>query len=193
MRALLVSLLGMAVIMAIFAGIHYSQGTPSVQEEVRPAFVLAPGEVRSTALQPSLAGSVILVELRIRGGPIDIYVMDDASAATLPHGGVIALDRPFTYDAAASRLGVAGEVSITLISDGETTLDILLDNSDAYYDGDAVPTGEVTVEFTSRYVAEEKRSLLLGYLATIPCVLLVAVTATRQVRRRLRDRHGRQD
>lgn len=179
----LVALLGLAAFLALFAGIHYSSDRVTFEEESLPAFVMAPGEVRSTAFQPTLPDTVVHIHLDIQGGPIDAYVMPSEQAARLPMGGSLRLDAPFSYDARWSRTNVSDTTEIRIVSDGRTWHDLILDNSDNHYDGDAQPTGTATVHLTARYIAVEERSLVLAYFAVLPSILLVTLTVVRKLRR----------
>lgn len=182
MFRLLAALLGLAVVFAVFAGIYYAPSNVELRER-SGAFNLAAGEVRQEGLQPTLAGSDIVVEVQILEGEVDIYVMDKEWASALPGDGRLNLDRPFSYHASLSRTHVNDTHTFTLRSDGQTWTSVVFDNSDNYYDGDATPdpngTGEARIKLTARFVDEEDRSLILGYLAVIPSVLLVVVTLGR--------------
>ncbi|HLF15972.1 MAG TPA: hypothetical protein VI796_00865, partial [Candidatus Thermoplasmatota archaeon] len=136
------------------------------------AFNLAPGSVRGDGIQPTGAGEPIEVRVTPDGGAIDVYVVDAEWARNLPGDGELDLTRPFSYHAEWSRLHVDRPTEIVLRSDGVTSYTLLLDNSDNYYAGDAVPDlsdgGVVGVELEVRYVDLEHTSLLLGALATLP-------------------------
>lgn len=189
MIRVVLALTGLAVFGALFAGIYYAPGNLTLKEEGDPAFRLAAGEVEQTTLQPTLAGTPILIQLQTFGGPLDIYVLEKDWSDVLPVDGVLRLDRPFSYDARRSLLGVEGQAEVTLVSDGKTSYIIIFDNSDNYYDGDTAPDpdsptlGQVDLLVTVRYVEEESRSLVFGYLATIPSLALVALTLWRKWRR----------
>ncbi len=197
MFKLLAALLGLAVVFAVFAGIYYAPANIELRE-ANSAFNLAPGEVRQESLQPSLAGSDIVVEVQVLQGEIDVYVMDNEWASDLPSDGKLVLSRPFSYHAEPSQTHVNGTHTFTLQSDGNTWITVVFDNSDNYYDNDAAPRadpangtdGTARVKITARFVDEENRSLILGYLAAIPSGLLVVVTLGRswaRHRRHLRE------
>jgi hypothetical protein len=193
MFRILIALLGLAVLGAIFAAIYYDPDNLEWKENGVPAFNPAPGEVRSYGIQPSLRGAPILVDVRVQHGTIDVYIMDKDWATTLPVPGEnrLSLDRPFSYHAEHSALGVRDRFTTTIVSDGVTWHTLVIDNSDNLYN-DTVPDeadGAAAVAVTSRYLAEEQRSLVLGYLAAVPSVLLVLVTLGRQFKRR-RDEQG---
>jgi hypothetical protein len=189
MIRLIVALVGLAVFGAIFAGIYYAPENLEFKQQGVPAFNLAPGEVAQTTLPPTKAGTPILVQIRTVS-PIDVYVMESGWSTFLPSGGKLQLDRPFSFDAAHSILGLNGSAEFSLISDGITPIQLVLDNSDNFYDGDTVPDldsstgGQASAHLTIRYLQEEQKSLMLGYLATIPSILLVVITLLRKARRR---------
>ncbi len=206
MFRLLAALLGLAVVLAVFAGIYYAPENVELRER-SGAFNLAAGEVRQEALQPSIPGSDIVVEVEVLQGTIDVYVMDKEWAGSLPEGGRLHLDAPFSYHAGTSATHVNGTYTFTLRSDGLTWMSVVFDNSDNYYDGDAVPAvddadangtraddaegaGTARVKVTARFVDEEERSLLLGYLAAVPSVLLVVVTLGRSWSRHRKAKWG---
>ncbi len=183
----LAALLGLAVIAAVFAGIYYAPSELEWKEEGRPAFSAAPGEVRSFGMQPSIEGGLIHVELLVTNGPVDVYVMETTWAAALPveSEGRLGLNEPFSFLAEHSFVGVNGTWSTTLVSDGKTWHTLVVDNGDNYYAHDTSPDNRTaSIQITTRYLEEEERSLWLGYIATTPSILLVAVTLWRQVRRR---------
>jgi len=183
-------LLGAAIIAAVFAGIYYAPGNDEARVNGWPAFNLAPGEVRQDGIQPSVPDSPIAVQIEVITGEVDIYVMDKEWAASLPQQGSLRLDAPFSYyqDLSASRVNTSH--TFTIISDGETWFSVVFDNSDNYYDDDAVPAEDAVAELrvTVRYLEQEDRSLLLGYVAVVPSILLVVVTLGRVARRHLRAR-----
>jgi len=178
MIRLVVALLGLGVIGAVFVGVYYA----SPEGTRKPPYNLAPGEVESDQLQPAGKGEVIELGIQVTGGPIDVYIMEAAQAQLLVEGGAMHLDRPFSYRSSLSRLNVTGHTVVTIVSDGETPLSVILDNSDNYYN-DTVPQGDASVRLVTRYPAEENRNLLLGYLAAMPSVLLVALTLWRKQKR----------
>ncbi len=188
MRRSVTFLLGSAVIAAVFAGIYYAPGNEQARTEGRPAFNLAPGEVRQTGIQPTLEGTPILVELVV-DGEIDVYVMEKEWAASLADERVDALrlDQPFSFDRELSRTMVNDTYTFSLVSDGLTWMSVVLDNSDNYYDGDSASNRTANVHVTIRFIEEESRSLTLGYIAAVPSVLLVVMTIGRQAWRHFRD------
>lgn len=175
-------LIGTAILAAVFAGVYYAPENLDARTEGRPAFNLAPGEVRQDGLQPAIEGSPIHVTIEVLSGTVDIYVMDKALAGGLAQDGALRLDAPFTYDAAWSATHVNDSHEFTLISDGETWKSVVFDHSDNHYEGDSVPDENTTAQLrvTVRYTQEEDQSLLLGYFAAAPSVLLVALTFGRQ-------------
>lgn len=187
------ALLGLAVIMALFAGIYYSDDTVLVTDRP-PAFSVAPGEVQADFLEPSLPGGEIRVNITVTGGAVDLWVMDQEwVASTIGEAGGFNLSRPFSYHAQYSVLNVSGPYNFTVIADGETRLAMVFDHSDAYYD-DTAPSadaGPVSIGVQTRYLEEEQKSLFLGYLAVIPSVVLVLLTLGRQVQRSRQRRKRR--
>lgn len=188
MIRLVIALLGLAVFGAVFAGIYYAPENVRLKEEGAPAFALAPGEARQSTVQPTIPGSPILVQVRSFGVPFDLYVMEKEWSDELAGDGRLALDRPFSYYSEHSRLGVTGDVEITLVSDGVTDYLLVFDNSDNHYLDDTVPdlsdpqNATVSIQLTVRYLEEEGRSLVLGYVAATPSVLLVVLTLWRKWR-----------
>ena len=199
MAKTVIALLGMAVLGAIFAGVYYAPSNVEFKERGAPAYQLGPGEVQSDRLQPTVAGTPILIEATVRGGPIDLYILEKPWAESLPEDGRLQLDRPFSYHAQWSRTRLNGTAQLALLSDGRTEYLIVLDNSDNYYDGDAAPDlasttgGTVSVQLTIHFAREEQRSLVLGYLAATPSVLLLVLTLGRKARRSLRTRRERRN
>lgn len=186
------ALLGLAVIMAVFAGIYYSDD-PVVVTERPPAFSVAPGEVSPDFLEPSVPGGEIRVNISVVGGPVDLWVMDQEwLASTIGEGGGFNLSRPFSYHAQYSVLNVSGAHNFTVVADGKTRLAMVFDHGDAYYE-DTVPGADaepVSIAVQTRYLEEEQKSLVLGYVAVVPSVVLILLTLGRQVqrwRRRRRD------
>lgn len=193
MIRLVIALVGLAIFGAVFASIYYDPAN-RVQVDSAPAFQVAPGEARQTTLQPTVPGTPITIHLRVTGGPIDLYVMEKEWSDSLARDGRLDLSLPFSYVAQQSRIGLEGAADFTVVSDGVTEWLLVFDNSDNHYLNDTVPDptgpthGEVSLEMTIRYVKEEHRSLVLGYIAAAPSVLLVLVTLGRKA---LRVRRGR--
>lgn len=190
MIRLMVALLGLSVFGALFAGIYYAPQNLHAKQEGVPAFSLAAGEAIQTTLQATVADTPIVVQVQSFGGPIDLYVMEAEWSDPLAGEGRLSLDRPFAYLAEHSQIGLAGRTDFALLSDGVTPYVLVFDNSDAYYLNDTLPdqtsptNGTVSVQVTIRYLQEETRSLILGYIAATPSVLLVAVTLVRKLRQR---------
>lgn len=188
MIRLIVALLGFTVFGAIFAGIYYAPDNVHFKEDGVPAFSLAAGEARQTTLQPTIAGTPIVVEVRSFGGPFDLYVMEAEWSDPLAGDGRLSLDQPFSYLAEHSAIGLTGVTEFVLPSDGITSYVLVFDNSDAYYLDDTQPdpasptNGTVSVQLTVRYLEEETRSLVLGYIAAVPSIALVAITLVRKIR-----------
>ena len=160
----------------------------SPHTERRPAFQVAPGEVRSDRVEAGVREGNISVHVHVEQGVIDVYVLESAVSDLIVDPGGLRLDRPFSYLAEWTRLGVTGNTTIRLPAGG--SYDIVLDNSDAYYGNDTQPDGEVAlVRLNVRY-PEEQPSLLLGTLAAIPSVLLVLFTLVRSIRRWRRNRQA---
>lgn len=195
MFRLLAALLGLAVLGAVFAGIYYAPENHRFHEEGVPAFNPAAGDVRSFGLQPSVRGSPIQVEVHVLAGRIDVYLMEKEWAASLPVPGEgrLGLERPFSFRAEHSAVGVNGTWTTTIVSDGATWHTLVIDNSDNYYANDTVPVDNETarVQIVTRYLDEEQRSLVLGYLAVLPSALLVVVTLGRQWMRWRRGRRSK--
>lgn len=193
MIRLTVALLGLAVFGAVFASIYYDPDN-RLQVESAPTFQVAAGEARQTTLETTAAGTPIAVHLRVTGGPIDVYVMEKEWSDSLAGEGRLDLSRPFSYLAEHSRLGLDGAADISLVSDGVTEYLLVFDNSDSHYLNDTVPDtasptqGTASIEMTVRYLEEEHRSLVLGYIAATPSVLLVAITLGRKAARARRRR-----
>ncbi len=196
MIKLVVGLTVLTVLGAVAAAFYYQPGPVEFREADLQAFNLAPGAVKSDGLQAAPEGSPVHVTVTAIGGPIDVYVVETEWAAHLPGDGELDLSRPFTYHAEWSRTGVNGTAAVSFVSDGVTSYDVIFDNSDNFYEGDAVPDlgsplgGVVSVGVEVRYLQEEERSLLFGYLATVPSVLLVLLTVGRKLRRRMRARRA---
>lgn len=188
-----IALVGLAVFGAVFALIYYDPDN-HLQTENAPAFQLAPGEARQTTLQPTIAGTPISVEVFVTGGPFDLYVMEKEWSDHLAGEGRLSLEQPFSYYAEHSRIGLDRAATFSLVSDGVTEYLLVFDNSDNHYLGDTVPDpdgptgGAVSVQITIRYLEEETRSLVFGYIAAAPSVLLVAFTLGRKIRRWVRER-----
>src|ERR1051326_3245782 len=178
---LVVSLLGLAVIFAIFAGTYYAPENIKAKTAA-PSFQLAPGQTQQVRLLPTVPGTAIVVQLRAVGGPIDVYVMEKEWADRLASNGVLNLTQPFSYEAGPSRTNVNGTYEFGLVSDGRTEHLLVLDNGGDFYRGGAVPdlhsptNGTVSIELTIHYLQDEQRSLWLAYLAATPGVALVLFT-----------------
>jgi hypothetical protein len=193
---LVVSLLGLAVIFAVFAGTYYAPENLRTKIAA-PTFQVAPGATQQVRLLPTIAGTPIVVQLRGVGGPIDVYVMPKDWADRLASNGVLNLTQPFSYDAALSRTNVNGTYDFALVSDGHTEYLLVIDNGGDYYLGGALPdlnsptNGTVSIELTIHYQQEEQRSLWLAYLAATPAVALVAFTIGHRIwRTRTAERPG---
>jgi len=190
------SLVGLAVMGALFAGIYYAPDNQELRDIGPPAFAPSPGEVRSFGIEPSLEGYPILVQVTVISGEVDVYVLDREWGNELlaTDQARIDLERPFNFHAQWSRSHVNGTFETTIVSDGETFYTLLIDNSDNHYEGDAVPdpeNGTAEVRITTRYVDTEKRTLVYAYLAATPSILLVAFALGRQgvrLRRRSEER-----
>lgn len=183
-----IALVGLAVMGAVFAAIYYDPDN-RVKTESAPAFQLAPGEARQTTIQPTIPGTDVTIHLDTVGGALDIYVMEKEWSDSLAGDGRLDLSRPFSFYREHSRLGAVGEAGIVLRSDGVTEYLLVFDNSDNHYDNDTVPDtsgptqGTISIQLTIRYLEEERRSLVLGYIAATPSVLLVALTLARRIHR----------
>lgn len=177
-----IALLGLAVFGALFAGLYYAPRNVLPREEGAPAFQLAPGEAKQSVLQPTVAGTPIVVQVHVTGSPIDLYVMEKDWSDGLPRGGVLQLDQPFSYYAEHTLLGITGTHDIVLVSDGTTEYLLVFDASDSFYADDTLPGAESSgVQLTTHYVEEQTRSLVLGYIAALPSLLLVVLTLGRKV------------
>ena len=193
MIRLTMALVGLAVFGAVFALIYYDPDN-QLQTERAPVFQLAPGEARQTTLQPTIPGTPVTIEVHATGGKFDLYVMEKEWSDSLAGQGRLALDTPFSYYAEHSRIGLDGQATFALLSDGVTEYLLIFDNSDNHYLNDTVPdltgptAGAVSISITIRYLEEESRSLVLGYIAAAPSVLLVAFTLGRKIRHWARER-----
>lgn len=177
-----IALLGLAVFGALFAGLYYAPRNVQPREEGAPAFQLAPGEAKQSVLQPTIAGTPIVVQVHVTGAPIDLYVMEKDWSDVLPRDGVLRLDRPFSYYAEHTRIGITGTHDLVLVSDGATEYLLVFDASDAYYGNDTLPGSQPAgIQLTTHYVEEQTRSLVLGYIAALPSVLLVVLTLGRKI------------
>lgn len=196
MIRLTLALVGLAVFGAVFASIYYDPDN-RLQVESAPAFQLAPGEARQTVLQPTIPATPIAIEIHATGPAFDLYVMEKEWSDALAGAGRLDLSQPFSFDAAHSRIGVEGRADFALLSDGVTEHVLVFDNSDNHYLNDTLPDvnsttgGVVHIQITIRYLEEEGRSLVLGYIAAAPSVLLVAFTLWRKVRRSRAERKAR--
>ncbi len=187
MIRIIVALLVLAVLGAVFAGIYYAPRNFEVREQGKAAFGMGPGEVQLELLPRGPVGSPILVKVQAFGA-LDLYVVNEEWTRHIAGGGRLSLENPFSYYSHLSQVGLNGSVEFTLISDGATNFVLLFDNSDNYYANDTIPqsTGAVTYQWSARYLEQEARSLVLGYLAAVPSVLLVAVTIGRKLQKRKR-------
>jgi hypothetical protein len=180
------SLLGLAVLFAVFAGTYYAPENIKAKTEA-PSFQVGPGESQQVRLLPTLAGTPIAVQLHAVGGPIDVYVMQKEWADRLADSGELNLTQPFSFEAGPSRMNVSGSYEFTLVSDGRTEHLLVLGNGGDFYRGGAVPdldgptNGTVSIELAIHYLQEEQRSLWLAYLAATPGVALVLFTIGHRV------------
>jgi len=178
---LVASLLGLAVLLAAFAGTYYAPQNIHAKTEA-PSYQVGPGETQQVRLLPTVAGTPILVRVDAVGGPIDLYVMPKEWADRLADQGDLNLTQPFSFEAGPSRLNVTGDYEFTLVSDGHTEHLVIIDNAVDYYAGNAVPdragptNGTVSLQVTVHYLQEEQRSLWLAYLAATPGIALVVYT-----------------
>lgn len=181
---LTIALIGLAVFGALFAGVYYAPRNFQPREEGAPAFQLAPGEAKQSVLQPTIEGTPIVVHVEVTGSPIDLYVMEKDWSDTLAGQGSLSLEEPFSYYAEHSRFNLTGEHDLVLMSDGATEYLLVFDATDTYYDNDTLPgPGPSAIELTTLYVEEQTRSLVLGYIAAVPSVLLVVLTLGRKMAR----------
>lgn len=188
---LIVALLGLALFGALFAGIYYAP--ENVEKRTSSPFNLFPGEVRVDFLEPSVADGAVHVTITASGAAIDLWVMDQEWVETVlePGEARLNLSTPFNYHAQWSVQNLTGEHNLTLVADGRTRLALVLDHSDAYYD-DTVPGEEAqvaAVTVQTRYLEEERKSLVLGYIAATPSVLLVVLTIGRKLHRWRKERN----
>lgn len=180
------SLLGLAVIFAIFAGTYYAPENLLIKTAA-PSFQIGAGETQQVRLQPTVAGTPILVRLEAVGGPIDVYLLQKEWADRLADNGQLNLTQPFSFEAGPSRMGVNGTYEFTLVSDGRMEHLLVLDNLDDYYTGDAAPdlhgptNGTVSLQLTVHYLQEESRSLWLAYIAAAPGIALVLFTVGHRI------------
>lgn len=177
----LVFLLGTAILAAFMAAVYYAPENAEVREE-DTAYNLGPGEVQQDTVHPSLPGSDIVYEVDVRHGVIDVYVLEQEWATPTAGAGALDLSQPFSYRSDLSKTHVNGTYTFSILSDGKTSYIVLFDNGDNFYEGDAGEDGseQARVRTTVRFLAEEERSLTLGYIATVPSILLVVVTLGRQ-------------
>lgn len=177
-----IALLGLAVFGALFAGVYYAPRNLEPREEGAPAFQLAPGEAKQSVLQPTIAGTPIVVRVEVTGSPVDLYVMEKDWSDSLAGQGSLSLDQPFSYYSEHSRFNVTGTHDLVLVSDGKTEYLLVFDATDTYYADDTPPgTQPSGIRLTTHYVEEQSRSLLFGYIAAVPSVLLVALTLGRRM------------
>ncbi len=189
------ALLGLTIIGAVFAGIHYADGNAELRRNATP-FNLAPGEVQDDFIEPSVPGGPITVEITVTLGTVDIYIMDREWEDHVldSQNKVLNLSKPFSYHKQWSKIGVNGTYTFSLIGDGEKRYAILIDNSDNYYDNDTVPDtrgpggGAANIRIETRYLAEETKSLVWGFIAATPSIILVIYTLGRQVKRWRREK-----
>jgi hypothetical protein len=188
-----IALLGFVVFGAIFATIYYDPDN-RVKVDTDPAFIVGPGEARQTTIEPTAAGTPIAIHLRVTGSAIDVYVMEKEWSDSLAGGGRLDLSQPFSYSSELSRIGLQGVADFVILSDGLTEHLLVFDNSDSHYLNDTVPDvtgptrGTANVEMTVRYIDVEHRSLVLGYIAAAPSIILVAFTLARKGLRWRRSR-----
>lgn len=183
-----VFLIGTSVLAAVFAGIYYAPENHQARVEGSPAFNLAPGEVRQDGLGPTIPDTPIVVTIEVLSGEVDVYVMDKEWASRLPQDFALSLQEPFSFYRDHSATHVNGSHEFTIVSDGETWYSIVFDNSDNVYEGDAASNETARLKVTVRYIDDEQRSLVLGYIAATPSVLLVLVTFGRQWLRHRRNK-----
>lgn len=178
------ALLGLAVFGALFAGVYYAPRNLQPREEGAPAFQLAPGEAKQSVLQATIEGTPIAIRVEVTGSPIDLYVMEKDWSDLLPLQGSLSLAQPFSYYAEHSRFNITGTTDLVLVSDGETEYVLVFDATDTYYANDTLPgTAPSAIRLTTHYVEEQTRSLVLGYIAAVPSVLLVVLTLGRKMTR----------
>ncbi|MGB0653274.1 MAG: hypothetical protein ACPGQL_08745 [Thermoplasmatota archaeon] len=185
----LLLLVGASLLGALLAGVYYAPENIVLREEGAPVFNVAAGEARVDFLEPSIEGGAIHVTVTVLTGNVDLYVMDQEWAASLTDAGALNLSQPFNYHKQWTALNVSGQHELTLVADGATRYAVVIDNTDNHYDGDTVPanaTAMARVDMQTRYLAEEGRSLTLGYLAAIPSVVLVVYTLVRRWQRHRR-------
>jgi hypothetical protein len=188
---LVTSLLGLAVLFALFAGTYYAPENIRAKTEA-PSFQVDPGETQQLRLLPTIAGTPILVKIDAVGGPFDVYVLEKEWADRLADNGDLNLTQPFSYEAGPSRTNITGSYEFTLVSDGRTEHLLVIDNADDYYTHDAVPdrngptNGTISLQLAVHYLREEERSLWLAYLAATPGIALVLFTIGHVVWRRSR-------
>ena len=145
-----IALLGLAVFGALFAGVYYAPRNLEPREAGAPAFQLAPGEAKQSVLQPTIAGTPIVLRIEVVGGPIDLYVMEKDWSDSLAGQGSLSLDQPFSYFADRSRFNVTGTLDIVLVSDGVTDHVVVFDATDTYYEDDTPPgTQPVGIQLTT--------------------------------------------
>jgi hypothetical protein len=193
MIRLVSSLLGLAVIFAVFAGTYYAPENLRVKTE-EPSYQIGPGGSQQVRLIPTARDTPIQVRLEVFGGPIDVYVMPKEWADRLADNGRFNLTQPFGYEAALSRFNVTGTYEFSLVSDGQTEHLVVMSNLDDYYNSNAVPdrsgpaNGTVSVQVVVHYVQDEERSLVLGYVAATPGIALVLFTLGHRIWRHRRPR-----
>lgn len=183
---LVVSLLGLAVLFAVFAGTYYAPENVRTKTAA-PSFQVAPGDNAQVRLLPTIAGTPIAVQIHAVGGPIDVYLMQKEWADRLARSGTLNLTQPFSFESGHSRANVTGTYEFALVSDGRTEHLLVLDNGASFYSGGAAPdrkgptNGTVSVELTIHYLQEQQRSLWFAYLAATPGVALVVFTIGHRV------------
>jgi hypothetical protein len=125
-----------------------------------------------------------VVRIEVTGSPIDLYVMEKDWSNQLAGEGILRLDQPFSYYADRSVFNITGSHDLVLVSDGATEYLLVFDATDTYYDDDTPPgTAPSGIRLTTHYVEEQTRSLVLGYIAAVPSILLVALTLGRKLAR----------
>lgn len=183
MFRLLFAIFGFAFFGALFAGIYYAP--ENVERQTQSPFNLGPGEVRVDFMEPSIEGGTVTINLTIAGGSIDLWVMDQEWVETvLDRGeGRLNLSRPFNHHSQWSMQNLTGQHNLTFTADGQTRLGLVLDHSDAYYSDTAPGEDPVAVQVQTRYLEEETKSLVWGYMAATPSLVLVLLTLGRKYRR----------
>lgn len=199
-RSLVAPLVGFALFGALFAAVYYDDHAAAdvVEREVTPeppTFRMGPGAARAGLVWDSGRGENVTVDVRVvAGGPVDLYLVDVENLSAFVLNGTQHAFEPHVlrqqYPDSIVEANITQSYNATFFADGTTRWYLVYVSRTAAPQGyEELPAEEqepyhTEVAVTVRYLEREAKSIVIGYLLTVPSLLLVALVVWMRWRKR---------